>query len=128
MMHRKQVISRLQILIGAAGLAAVAATVVAILPNPASDDDAYPVVTRSDPSDALAPTFAAPSEPLTARQQVYALDRPASGVLVTLGRIHLQAGNIEGEPKPLLAAEQSDDALIDAALEAGQLTRARIQD
>ena len=148
-------VSNLQIVGAAAALAACVATLLALVPgrDPAMLTSLEPTsfhasTTTTQQGHDTPQMIAALEDGTDATRQVYALDRPASGVLVTLGTAHLRAAALDGAARPLsaigakfVAARQptgqivsprhaarplefeTDDALVEAAIQAGQLTR-----
>lgn len=149
-MNEPRDISRLQIVGAAAVLAVAVATLLTLAPALTSNTGADAQVTRSAPFADAMPKMKILEHGTDPTGQVYTLEQPTSGVLVTLGTVRLSppAGVADAggglEPKFITVSKpplepvvprrtagkqdfDSDDAFIDAALDASQLTRGSVE-
>ncbi|MEL7211477.1 MAG: LysM peptidoglycan-binding domain-containing protein [Pseudomonadota bacterium] len=102
-------LSKHQIIALAAVFAICVSTLLLLAPGAPTDSTTSADVARSETPAALSGgvglssadlrAIGASEDPTGATRQVYALDRPSSGVLVTLGTAHLDAASVAGKTK-----------------------------
>ncbi len=102
-------LSKHQIIALAAVFAICVSTLLLLAPGSAPDDTTNADVARSETPAALTSganlssanlrSIGGSEDPSGATRQVYALDRPSSGVLITLGTAHLDAASVQGKTK-----------------------------